>query len=200
MRARTPHHRAYWPQEVQVFWPLITNSSSVATAPVRSDPEVGSGIRLRETLAPDLLRGEDRWDVARALGIVAERQQRGTDHVQTDDVGELGRAGGRQFLVDDDLLHGRAAATSELRRPCPADVAGLIAQALPLAQETHPVIEPVGHVLWGRTVLAQELPDLVPEPSLLGGLTEIHELKSYQIWAVAVLRPGADVPALTRWS
>ena len=73
-------------------------------------PQVRSGIRLREALAPDLLRGEDRRDIACPLGVVAERQQRGTDHVETDDVGELGRAGGRQFLVDDDLLHGRAAA------------------------------------------------------------------------------------------
>jgi hypothetical protein len=45
----------------------------------------------------------------------------------------------------------------------------------------HPVVERIWNVLWGRTVLAEELPDLVSEPSLLGGLTEIHELKSYRI-------------------
>jgi hypothetical protein len=38
VRASTPHQRAYWPHETQVFWPLNTKSpSSFTRARVRSD-------------------------------------------------------------------------------------------------------------------------------------------------------------------
>ena len=69
--------------------------------------EVGPGLGLGEPLAPDLLGREDRRDVAAALLVGAEAQQRRPEHVEADDVDELGRAGGGELLVDDDLLGGR---------------------------------------------------------------------------------------------
>ena len=55
--------------------------------------------------------------MAPALLVGAEAQQRRPEHVEADDVDELGRAGGGELLVDDDLLGGRPAAAAELARP-----------------------------------------------------------------------------------
>ena len=54
-----------------------------------------------------------------------------------------GAPAGGQFLVDDDLLHGRAAAAAELGRPRPSDEPGVVAGGLPAPQHGHPVVERV---------------------------------------------------------
>ena len=66
--------------------------------------EVRPGVGLGEALAPDLLGREDRRDVPAALLVAAEAQQRGPEHVEADDVGELRGSRCRQLLVDHDLL------------------------------------------------------------------------------------------------
>ena len=104
VRASTPHQRANCPQETHVFWPLTTKWSSCSTARVRSDarsePASGSEKPWHQISSAD----EDRRDVAEALLVAAEAQQRRAEDVQADDVDELRRAGRRQLLVDDDLL------------------------------------------------------------------------------------------------
>ena len=76
--------------------------------------EVGPGLGLGEALAPELLGGQDRRDVAPPLLVGPEPQQRRPEDVQADDVHELRRAGGCELLIDDDLLDGGAPAAAEL--------------------------------------------------------------------------------------
>jgi len=108
------------------------------------------------------------------LLVVAEPQQRRTEHVEPDDVHELRRAARSQFLVDDDLLDCRTASASELRRPCPADEPGLVARALPAPQRLHPVIEPSGQILRAKVRARQECADLIRERAFRSGLGELH--------------------------
>ena len=141
VRARTPHQRAYWPQDTQVFWPLRTNWSSCSTARVRSEarsePASGSEKPWHQISSAERIGR----DVAPALLVRAEAQQRRPEHVEADDVDELRGAGGRELLVDDDLLDGRPPAAAEGLRPGAPDVAGLVAGRLPLAQHLHAGVE-----------------------------------------------------------
>ena len=77
-----------------------------------------------------------------------------------------GRAGGRELLVDDDLLGGRAAAAAELARPRAADVAGLVAARLPAAQRVHPLVQRARQARGVGPLGGEEVPDLLLEPAL----------------------------------
>ena len=67
VRATSMHHFEYWAPLVHTFWPVTTQSSPSLTARVFSAGEVGAGVGLGEALAPDLLGGEDRRQVALLL-------------------------------------------------------------------------------------------------------------------------------------
>ena len=62
--------------DVQTFWPLTTNSSPSRTARVVEAGEVAAGAGLAEELAPDLLAGEQREEVALLLLVGAGVQDR----------------------------------------------------------------------------------------------------------------------------
>ena len=93
--------------------------------------EVGAGLGLAEPLAPDLLGGEDRGDVAPRCSSLPKRS---SDGPSTSSPTTLRTPGPRrgELLIDDDLLHGRPPAAAELARPGAADEAGLVAGGLPL--------------------------------------------------------------------
>ena len=141
VRASTPHQRAYCPHDTQVFCPFRTKWSSCSEARRAQGGEVRPGLGLREPLAPDLVGRQDRRDVAGALLVVAEAQQRRPEDVEPDDIDELRRARGRELLVDDDLLGRRAAASAELAGPRATHEAGLVARRLPFTQDRHPLVK-----------------------------------------------------------
>ena len=87
-----------------------------------------------------------------ALLFGTEAQQRRAENVEPDDVDELRCPGGRQFLVDDDLLDRRPAAAAELAGPRPADVPGLVAMSLPAAECLDPGVQRAGQIRRGRCV------------------------------------------------
>ena len=122
--------------------------------------EVGAGVGLAEALAPDLLGGQDRGDVAAALLVGAEAQQRRSEHVEADDVHELRSARRGELLVDDDLLDGRPPAAAELRRPGAAHVSGLVAAGLPRAQGFDALVERPREVGGRDAAALQEVADL----------------------------------------
>src|SRR5204863_874947 len=122
-----------------------------------------------------------RRDVATTLLVGAEGQQRRTEHVEADDVGEFRCSRRRELLIDDDLLGDRPAAAAELHGPCAADVAGLVAAPLPGAQRVHPRLERSRQVRRVRPFGGEERPDLVLELALGIGGGESHELRSYQV-------------------
>ena len=142
--------------------------------------EVRPRVRLGEALAPDLLGREDGRDVAAALLVGAEAQQRGPEHVEADDVGELGGSGCRQLLVDHDLLGRGASAAAELQRPRSPDVARLMASCLPRPEGVHPGLEGARQARCVGALGGEEGADLVLELALRIGRCQPHELRSYQ--------------------
>ena len=112
--------------------------------------------------------------MAPALGIGAEAQQRGPEHVETDDVDELRRAAGRELLVDDDLLNGWPAAAPERLRPGPADEAGGVAARLPVAQGLNPIRktprQPRGHA----GIVLEEPTDIFAKACLFVRERQLH--------------------------
>ena len=112
----------------------------------------------------------------------AEAQQRRAEHVEPDDVGELRRPGGRQLLVDDDLLGRGAAATAELERPRAADIARLVTAGLPGAQCLHAGLERPRQAGGVGALGGEEAADLLLEPAFgIRWHCQLHELKLYQV-------------------
>ena len=142
--------------------------------------EVRTGFGLGEALTPDLLRREDRRDVASALLVGAEAQQRRAEHVEADDVDELRGPCRGELLVDDDLLDRRAAAPTELLGPGAADVAGVVAARLPAAQHLHAVVQRPWKVGRSQSIPREERPDLLLQRAFCGRRLELHEVTSYQ--------------------
>ena len=58
-------------RDVQIFWPLTTNTSPSRHRACRQAGEVGAGVGLGEELAPHLLAPEHRREVALLLLVVA---------------------------------------------------------------------------------------------------------------------------------
>ena len=174
MRASTPHQRAYWPHDTQVFWPLRTKWSLVLDGSRAQRGEVGAGVGLGEALAPDLLGGQDRRDVPPALLVRAEAQQRRAEDVEPDDVDELRGARRRELLVDDDLLDGRPAAATESLWPRTSDVPGFVAGGLPVAEDLHPFVERAREVGRRQAALRQEGADLRLKRAFLVGGAKLH--------------------------
>src|SRR6185436_1674896 len=91
------------------------------------------GVGLAEALAPDLLAGEDRDEVALLLLRRAPGHDRRAGEQQSEHVRRQRRAGGRQLLVEDRRLRQRRAATAVLGRPVDGRPAAVGEAALPVA-------------------------------------------------------------------
>src|SRR4051794_17522377 len=135
--------------------------------------EVGSGLRLREALAPDLLTGEDRLEVALLLVLVAVSDDDGPAHHQAEDVRGKRHALARELLVEDRLLNQGGALAAVLLWPGETGPAGVVHLLLPGAAE----LELGLVVAFGRgagMVLLQPAPDLVAEGRLGVGQGQVH--------------------------
>ena len=130
VRERRPHLLAV--HDVDVAAPLGARARG---------GEVGARVRLREALAPDLVGGEERLEVARLLLLGAVRDDRRPGHAEADhaDVGRSLRRG--ELFVEDRLEAVRRARAAVLLRPGQARVAGLVELAAPLAHER--IVEPL---------------------------------------------------------
>ena len=124
VRAMRMPNFATWASDVQIFWPLTTNTSPSRTARVRQVGEVGAGLGLGEELAPHLLAAEHRRQVALLLLLGAVHDEHRTAVADADRVHRLGHAGAAQLVVDDQLQLGLGV---EAPRPRPVrhDVAGV---------------------------------------------------------------------------
>ncbi len=116
--------------------------------------EVGACVRLRESLAPDFLRGEDLREVRLLLRVGAVRDDRRPRHTEPDDADVTGRLCERHLLVEDRLVAVRRTFAAVLLRPRQPGVARVIELATPLAAEvvaealfaTAPATPLFGHV------------------------------------------------------
>ena len=110
-----------------------TSRPSCCSARVCTPGEVGAGGRLGEELAPDLLGGQHRPEVALLLLLGAVRDQRRAEHPDADDVEDAGHPGAADLLVDDHLLERAEAGAAVLRRPGDGGEAALGQAPLPCA-------------------------------------------------------------------
>ena len=97
--------------------------------------QVGSRLGLREALAPDLVAGEDRVEVALLLLLVAVGDDDGAAHHQAQHVRRERHALAAELLVEDRLLDQRRALAAVLLGPRDAGPAGLVHRLLPGAAE-----------------------------------------------------------------
>ncbi len=138
--------------------------------------EVGAGAGLREALAPDLLRREDRREVARLLLLGAVRDDRRPGHADADDADVRRRLGAGHLLEEDRLVGIWRAAAAVLLGPREPDVSGVVERAAPLAhlgavearRAAAVALEPVGEVLLHPGT------QLGPERGLGGCVAQIH--------------------------
>src|SRR5262245_56949902 len=104
--------------------------------PVALQPsQVGTSVRLRETLAPDLIGAENAREETRFLRRGAERDDGGTDHAEADDVGHRRCAHPRQLLPENHQLHEAGTAPAVLAGPGNAGPAAVVQRLLPRPQE-----------------------------------------------------------------
>jgi len=136
--------------------------------------EVGAGVGLREELAPDLARVEDRRQEPRLLLVGAVREQRRTREVDPDPVDRLQRPRSRVLHVEDRDLDRRRAPPAVLRGPVDPDPTAGRELRLPGAPELDLVGdrgEPGRHL----HVIGEPRADLHRERLLLGREREIHQ-------------------------
>src|ERR1700741_2411082 len=106
--------------------------------------QVRARLRLGEQLAPDLLAGEDRSQVALLLGVRTELDDRGPGEVLADDVEPLGGARPVEFLVEHPTQLGVLSAAAVLLWPGQPGVPGVVQQPLPGAPVVEFVLEARG--------------------------------------------------------
>jgi len=138
--------------------------------------EIGASFRLRETLAPDLLRGQDRGEVARLLLLGAMRHDRRPGHAEADHTDVWRCLCPRHLFEEDRLVRIGSAAAAVLLRPGETGVASVVECAAPGAH-LGPVeasraaavpLELVGEVLLDPGA------ELAPESGFFGGVAQIH--------------------------
>ena len=134
VRASSSPKAACWALVVHTFWPDTRQLPSSWRLRARLDAgEVRAGGRLGEELAPDLLAGQHRPEVALLLVLGAVGDQRRAEHADADHVEEPRHAGAADLLVDDDLMQRAEPLAAVLRGPGDGGEPGLGELALPLA-------------------------------------------------------------------
>ena len=159
----------------------VDDELPVLLSRARPDPrEVGARSRLGEALAPDLVGGEDRLEVARLLLLGAVRHDRRPGHAETDDADVRRRLGAGHLLEEDRLVRVGRSAAAVLRRPGQPGVARLVQRAAPgaagVAVEARRAAAEPAQLL--REVLLDPGAKLGPEGRLLGGVPQIHRVRS----------------------
>ena len=134
--------------------------------------EVGARLGLREALAPDLVGGQDRRQVALLLLVGAVGDDGRAAHGQAEHVGHRGRARARQLLVEDRLLDLRGAGAAVLGRPVQARPAAVVQRPLPGLAELE--LLGVGVRLAAGVVLLYPAADGVTELTLDRRQAQVH--------------------------
>ena len=124
LRATSMHHFASWANVVQTFWPVIRQPPFILDGFGLQRCEVRARLGLREPLAPDLLRGEDRLQIALLLLLGAVGDDHRAAHHEPEDVGGSRRLGSSELLAEDRLLDQRGPSAAVLLWPRHAGPAG----------------------------------------------------------------------------
>jgi hypothetical protein len=124
--------------------------------------EVGSGARLREALAPDLLGRKDLRQVATLLLLGSVRHDRWAGHAEPDHAHVLRRLRPGELLEHDRLVAVRCAAAAVLLGPGQAGVARLVHLPAPLPRVAR------------RQVLLEPRANLGAKCGLVGAVAKVH--------------------------
>ena len=154
--------------------------------------EVGARLGLGEPLAPDLLAGEDRLQVALLLLLGAVGDHHRPAHRQAEHVGRARRFQARRLADEDRLLDQGRAAAAVLLRPGDPGPAGLVHLALPLAPEGHHLLE-ARLRLGAGVVLLEPGANLVAE-LLLGRREASGPSVAEHTWPTGQARPVSAAP------
>ena len=138
--------------------------------------EIGAGARLREALAPDLVRREERLQVAGLLRLGAAGDDRRPGHPEADHADVRRPFGPRLLLEVDRLEAGRQAAPAVLLRPRDADPAAVVQRPAPrahLGAVEARLAAAMAAKLVGQ-VGVEPGANLLAEARLLGRVAEVH--------------------------
>ena len=153
--------------------------------------EVGARGGLGEQLAPDVLAGQHRPEVALLLVLGAVRDQRRAEHADADHVEQPGHARAPDLLVDDDLVQRPEPLPAVVGRPGDRREPGARELALPLAVRGDGL-----HVLAAAPlrrlvcVLVEPGADLRPVLRQLGRVVQVHARTLSGAWHPVVPMPG----------
>src|SRR5712692_7697958 len=137
--------------------------------------QVAAGVGLAEALAPDLLRREQRRQVALLLVFGPVRDHHRTAHAQPDHVDGLRRLRQDHLVVEDELLHEARSTTAVLLGPRDADVAGVEELLLPRAAALDEILLALGYgTVTTRFVGLQPGADLVAKFLFRLAQLEVH--------------------------
>ena len=104
-------------------------------------PEVRSGIRFAEQLAPDHVGRRHRRQPPQQLLLGGVGHQSRGHHLRRDEVDELRRLGAAQFLGDRDRVERAQSPSAELGGPADDREVGLVEPALEVDKPLEPLIE-----------------------------------------------------------
>ncbi len=118
VRATSMHHLAWCANVVHTFCPVTTHSSPSRDGARLQRRQVRARLRLGESLAPDLVGGQDRRQEALSLLLGPVRDHGRAAHREAEDVGHRRALLRAHHLLDEDrLLDQRRAATAVLLGP-----------------------------------------------------------------------------------
>ena len=171
VRASRRPYAAYCAFVVHTFWPKPPRAVVLLLGARLDAGEVGARGGLGEQLAPHLLGGQHRAEVAVLLVLVAVRDQRRAEHADADDVEDPRHAGAPDLLVDDDLVERAEALPAVVRGPGDGGEAALGELALPLAAGVDVVGGAVGRLV---LVLVEPGAHLGAVLGQLGGVVQVQ--------------------------
>ena len=166
-------------QRVPGLLPVDHEGVAVEDGRRRQRRQVGSGVGLREALAPDVVAAQHAGEQVALLLLGAVLHDRRRDVRQADDVHGPRRSGAVHLLGIDDLLHERCAPPAVLRRPGDGCVAGAGERAVPFLQSLDPFrVVPDGMPRQLAEIVGevpvQPGPELLPERLGFLGIRKVH--------------------------
>ena len=172
------HHSAKAPRLAHVFWPLRIQlpSCAVSRERARADArQVAAGVGLGPALAPDLVAGRHRWEIAGLLLVGPVLQHGGGEEEDAVLAHPLRRPGAVVLLLEDQPLEDADVAPAVLRGPADHRPTVLEQGVLPGAVR----LEALGRIEGGegfrRDVRGQPRPRLGPEGLLVAVVGQVHD-------------------------
>ena len=210
VRARQQHHSL---RAVRAGRPDLLAVDDVVVAVLHrarlQRRQVGPGPRLAETLAPEVVAGQDARQVLALLLLRPVDDDRRPGEPDRQEVRPR-RRGARHLLVKDELLHHREPGAAVRLRPRGRHPAALRQRPQPVAlplvlADTDAEDRVVGRSQIGRQLIPEEVSYFLPERGILGAVSKFHYCLgspnprcAMMFRWISVVPPAIAVPTLAR--